>query len=481
MELIIILSALLGAAIFAVVSKKRIVIETATAVAALTAISLSAAVVYNVAYFGAYYPFSFFAVDELGAIVLLIICSLDLAVSIYSVAYLRQESAKQIIEFKKVKQYFALLNVFVAVMVLTATASSPIFTWIAIEATTLSATFLISFYNKKTTTEAAWKYLIINSIGLLLGFFGTLLYFTALQNSAVVGIATWRDLLASSIRLDPQIAKIAFVFVLIGYGTKAGLAPMHTWLPDAHGKAPAPISALLSGVLLNVAFISILRFKAITDTAVGFGTVTKNLLIMFGLCSIIVSALAIFTQKNYKRLLAYSSIENMGIVAIGFGLGGFGAFAGLLHIIYHSLIKSALFLLAGSVFLRYSTTKIANIRGMCTALPITGVMFFAGFLVITGMPPFGLFFTKIYIFAEAVQWNVWIACLALVFISILFIGFLKHFSKMFFGSKPPDVKAGETDVWLIIPPLLLIAAALFLSLYMPQFLQLLIKKAVTGY
>jgi len=481
MEIIIIILALLSAAVIATFCKNRLVIEIAAVLAVLTAFSLAAVTAYNVAYFGAYHPFSFFAVDELAAIVLLIICSLGCMAGVYSVAYLRQESAKQILEFRKVKQYFALLCVFLAVMIVTVTASSPIFTWIAIEATTLSATFLISFYNKKTSAEAAWKYLIINSLGLLLGFFGTLLYFTALQNSAIEGIASWRDLLANATRLDPLIAKIAFVFVLIGYGTKAGLAPMHTWLPDAHGKAPAPISALLSGVLLNVAFISILRFKMITDMAVGGGAVSQKLLIMFGLCSIVVSALVIFTQKNYKRLLAYSSIENMGIIAIGFGLGGFGALAGMLHIIYHSLIKSALFLLAGTVFLRYSSTKIINIRGMCTALPITGVLFFLGFLAITGLPPFGLFFTKIYIFTEAIRWNVVVSCVALMFISILFIGFFKHFSKMFFGARPPEVKLGETNIWLIVPPLLLIAGALFLSLYMPPFLQLLINKAVVGY
>ena len=481
MEILIIILALFVAALVAAFCKKRIVIELIAVAAALTAASMAATTAYNVAYFGAYYPFSFFAVDELAAIVLLIICSLGCMASVYSVAYLRQESAKQILEFSKIRQYFALLNAFLAVMVVTVTASSPIFTWIAIEATTLSATFLISFYNKKTSTEAAWKYLIINSLGLLLGFFGTLLYFTALHGSAIEGIASWRDLLAGATKLDPLIAKIAFAFVLIGYGTKAGLAPMHTWLPDAHGKAPAPISALLSGVLLNVAFISILRFKMITDLAVGSGDLSQKLLIMFGLCSIVVSALVIFTQKNYKRLLAYSSIENMGIISIGFGLGGFGALAGLLHVIYHSLIKSALFLLAGTVFLRYSTTKIASIRGMCTALPITGVLFFLGFLAITGLPPFGLFFTKIFIFSEAIRWNIPISCAALVFVSILFIGFFKHFSKMYFGSRSPEIKAGETNMWLIIPPLLLIAGALFLSLYMPPFMQLLINKAVVGY
>lgn len=481
MDLLVIMLALPIAALTAMIGKRRTTIEFAAVIAAFAACVLAAGIAYFVAQFGAYRPFTLFAVDELAAIILLIICSLGFAVNVYSVAYLRKESAKQIVEFRKIRHYFALLNVFLTVMVLTVVASSPIFTWIAIEATTLSATFLISFYNKKTSTEAAWKYLIINSIGLLLGFFGTLLYFTSLQAAPVAGIASWRDLMLNCAKLDPQIAKIAFAFVLIGYGTKAGLAPMHTWLPDAHGKAPAPISALLSGVLLNVAFISILRFKAITDAAIGAGDITQKLLIIFGVFSIVVSALVIFTQKNYKRLLAYSSIENMGIIAIGFGLGGFGAFAGLLHIIYHSMVKSALFLLSGTVFLRYSSTKIANIRGMCSALPVSGVLFFVGFLALTGMPPFGLFFTKIYIFIAAMHWNVFMAGGTLLFISVLFIGFLKHFSKMFFGAKPVDIKAGETSIWLIIPPLVLITLALVLSLWLPPFMQELIRKAVINY
>jgi len=197
-------------------------------------------------------------------------------------------------------------------------------------------------------------------------------------------------LIANASTFDPIILKIAFVFVLIGYGTKVGLVPMHTWLPDAHSKAPAPISSLLSGVLLNVAFIAVLRFKLVTDTAIG-PQFSGGLLVFFGIVSIAIAAFIIFIQKNYKRLLAYHSIEHMGIITLGFGFGGIGSFAGLLHMIYHSLAKSALFLSAGNILLKYSSTKMVNVRGMHLTIPVTSVLFFVGFMAMAGVPPFGIF------------------------------------------------------------------------------------------
>src|ERR1019366_5500728 len=199
----------------------------------------------------------------------------------------------------RVREYFILLNLFMAMMFLAITVSSPIFTWIFIEATTLSTAFLISFYNKPSAIEAAWKYLIINSIGILLAFFGTLLYFTSFGFLGENGFVGWQSLAANAVHLDPIIAKIAFVFVLIGYGTKVGLAPMHTWKPDAYSKAPNPIGALLSGALLPVAFMVILKFKRITDSVVG-PLFSQHLLIVFGILSIAVAALIMFNAKNYK-------------------------------------------------------------------------------------------------------------------------------------------------------------------------------------
>ncbi len=480
MELIIIFGSILFAAILCLSIKNRKSIEYISVIVSLVVFGESVIVSMEVAKVGFYTLSHFFYVDALGAIAMLIIALVGLAATTYSVQYLREETAKQIIGFTRVRQYFVLLYIFLAAMFLAVTSGSPIFTWIAIEATTLSTAFLISFYNKPSALEAAWKYLIVNSIGLLLGFFGTLLYLTSLGAIGEGGIITWGVLLSNAAYLDPVIAKIAFIFVLIGYGTKMGLAPMHTWLPDAHGKAPAPISALLSGVLLNVAFIVVLRFKIITDASVGSGF-SQKLFIAFGLLSIIVAALIVFTQKSYKRLLAYSSVENMGIVALGFGFGGGGIFAAILHMMYHSLIKSALFLSSGTIFLKYSSTKIAKVRGVITALPITGVLFLVGLFAITGTPPFGIFLTKILILSAGIQKHLFASVVALLFMVILFVGFFKHAVAIMFGEKPSEIEIEKESAWLVAPPLMLVATALYISFYMPPFLNILITMVVSRF
>lgn len=425
-------------------------------------------------------PDGFFSIDALGAIIALTIAVVGLAAAVYSVFYLRVEMAKGIIGFHRVRQYFILFNLFLLAMLFAVMVNNPILMWIAIESTTLSTVFLISFYDKPTALEAAWKYLIINSTGLLLGFFGTLLYFTPLGEAAGQGLTGWETLAAHAAHLDPMIAKIAFVFVLIGYGTKVGLAPMHTWLPDAHSKAPAPISALLSGVLLNIALYAVLRFKLLTDAVTG-GAFTGKLLLAFGLFSIIISALIMLTLQNYKRLLAYSSIENMGIAALGFGVGGAGVFAAILHIIYHALVKPALFFLAGNIFLKYSSTKISRISGVISALPITAVLFLAGFLAVTGTPPFGIFFTKIYVLFACMTMYPLAGFIAIAAFALLFIDFLKQAMAMIFGEKPAEMPMGEISPPLWAIPLALLATVLLLSFYLPEFLLELITQAVGKY
>lgn len=480
MELLFIFGAFTIAVLITTLFKYRGVIKFISVAASVVALIGSIIVALKVAALGIYTPFSFFSIDALGSIVMLIIAGVGSAATIYSVQYLRQETAKNIIGFTRVKQYFILLNLFLMAMFLAVTSGSPIFSWISIEATTLATAFLISFYNKPSAVEAAWKYLIINSIGLLLGFFGTLLYFTSTNQLVGNSPISWQLLFSNAAYLDPVIAKIAFIFVLIGYGTKVGLAPMHTWLPDAHSKAPAPVSALLSGVLLNVAMLVVLRFKIMTDTVVSH-LFTQNLLMVFGLISIIIAALIILTQQNYKRLLAYSSIENMGIVALGFGFGGLGVFAAILHMIYHALLKSTLFLSAGTIFLKYSSTKIAKIKGLLTALPVTGIIFLTGFLAITGTPPFGIFLTKIYIFSAGIKTHPFISILAILATAILFIGFFKHATSMIFGGGQTEIKSGEISAWLVLPPLALLTTVIYLSFNIPSFLNTLINDAASHF
>jgi len=480
MEILFIITTLIIVALLNVLIKRRSVIELFSIIASSVVLVESIVVALKVSVSGVYSPFVFFSVDSLGAIVMLIIACIGFATTIYSIRYLQQETAKGIIGFTRVRQYFVLLNIFLAAMFLAVTASNPVFAWISIEATTLSTAFLISFYNKPSAIEAAWKYLIINSIGLLLGFFGTLLYFTSMSSLGENGFVSWQSLMANAAHLDPLIAKIAFIFVLIGYGTKVGLAPMHTWKPDAYSKAPNPIGALLSGALLPVAFIVILKFKNVTDAAIG-PQFSQNLLIIFGILSIAVAALIMFNVRNYKRLLAYSSIENAGVMALGFGFGGLGISAAILHLIYHSLVKGIMFFSSGNLLLKYNSAKIKNIKGALGIVPFTSILFIAGFLIVTGVPPFGIFLTKMQILSVGIQVNPIITIIALFFMTLIFIGFLKHIISMFFSQKPEDIEVGEGNIWLIIPPLILLVTIIILSFYIPPFLSRLINDVVSHY
>jgi len=352
--------------------------------------------------------------------------------------------------------------------------------WISIEATTLSTAFLISFYSKPSAIEAAWKYLIINSLGLLIGFLGTLLFSHPAIGSPHNGLLTWEWMATNVSKFDPSIIKLAFIFVLVGYGTKVGLVPMHTWLPDAHSKAPVPISSLLSGVLLNVAFLAILRFKVVTDLVSG-SAYSRELLIFFGLISILIPAFIIFTQRNYKRLLAYSSIEHMGVIALGFGFGGVGVFAAILHMLYHSLAKSILFLSSGNIFLKYGSTKIKNVEGVLMILPGTGILFFIGFLAIIGMPPFGIFLTEFSIIMAGIKSYPWVAVAAILGLSLIFVGFLRHIVAMMFGEVKEKIVPGEVNKNNLAPIILLATILIVLSFYLPNGLKSIITLASLAY
>ncbi len=418
----------------------------------------------------------YFSVDALGSILLILLAVVGAAASWYSTGYLKIEMGKNVIGMSRVWQYFILLHLFLFAMFFAVITTSPIFNWIAIETTTLSTAFLISFYNKPSAIEAAWKYLIINSVGLLCGFFGTLLFFYPTLHSGYDGYVSWQNLMTNAAAFDPVIVKMAFVFVLIGYGTKVGLVPMHTWLPDAHSKAPAPISSLLSGVLLNVAFLAVLRFKSVTDAVID-PRFSGDLLIIFGIASIVVAAFIIFIQKNYKRLLAYHSIEHMGIITLGFGFGGMGSFAGLLHLMYHSLAKSALFLAAGNILLKYSSTKMYNVKGMLRTLPVTSVLFFVGFLAMAGVPPFGIFFTEFAILSAGVGAHPVITAVALIALALVFAGILRHVADMIFGRHKPEVTAGEAGAVTIAPIVILISILIAISVFIPDSLHSLLTSA----
>jgi hydrogenase-4 component F len=359
------------------------------------------------------------------------------------------------------RRFYPLLHLFVFTMLLAVTTDDVGLMWVAIEGTTLASVFLVSFERTRASVEASYKYVLICSVGIALAFVGTVvLYFADVQQFGEIPHALrWTTLRDLAPRLPAPVIGLAFVFLLVGYGTKAGLVPMHTWLPDAHSEAPAPVSALMSGVLLSVGVYAVLRFKTIVDLAAG-PHVARRLLLVLALASMAVAAAFLWTPTNYKRMLAYSSVEHIGIVCLGLGFGGAWGVAGaLLHIANHALAKSVLFLLSGRIRAAYGSAEIDDVRGLLTALPEAGRAFLAAMLALMGLPPFGLFVSELMIIGAGFRAGYpGVAVAALALLVVAFGGLLRSANRMLYG-EPAGVVRIDRAPW---PPTMPIAAALAL-------------------
>ncbi len=257
------------------------------------------------------------------------------------------------------------------------------------------------------------------------------------------------------------------MFILVGYGTKAGLAPMHTWLPDAHAEAPAPLSAMMSGVLLAVALYAIVRWKAVVSAAVG-SAFPNRLLVVLGVLSLAIAAFSLVMQRNYKRMLAYSSIEHMGLVCVGLTLGPLGTVAAMLHLLNHTLAKATMFLLAGRVLRRYQTADIAHVSGLLRSMPATGWLFLAGALALVGMPPFGLFVSEFAMLrAGFAAGRPWLMGIVLALLTVASVGLVRHTNRMLYGPPPAGLAGGEEDRWSLVPLAVCVAALVTLGLFVP--------------
>ena len=353
--------------------------------------------------------------------------------------------------------------------------------WVAIEATTLSSAFLVGTYKQKTSLEAAWKYIIICSVGVAFGLYGTLLTF-ANANGVLADPSQaifWSAVNQQATGLNPMLMYIAFAFVLIGFGTKCGLFPMHTWLSDAHSEAPSPVSAILSAVLLNCAMLVVLRYYTLVSKAVG-AEFPQTLMLIFGLLSVLVAALFIIVQFDIKRMLAYSSIENMGLISFAFGLGGpIGVFAGLLHTINHSLAKTLLFCASGNILLKYKTRDMNQVRGLWRVAPVSAVLFAGGALALGGIPPFNVFVSEFSVVVAGITaGKTWLVILCLILLTIVLAGLALMLLKTVLGKQPDNVEAGEVSKVSLAAMAILLLLMFVMGIHIAEPILQLLKSAV---
>ena len=426
--------------------------------------------------------------DMLGLVFLSLSSLLFLMVSLYAAGYLREEDPGPHREFRDnesftnlpERRFCACLCFFLAAMTLIATTRHLDILWIGIECTTLATAPLIYFHRHRRSLEATWKYLIICSVGIAMALLGNILLSFAFHIPDTIPELSLHlpDLIPSAPQAQTPWLKAAFICILVGYGTKMGLSPLHSWLPDAHSEAPSLVSALLSGALLNCAFLGILRTHQILVSA-GIGDFSGGLLIFFGLASMGTAAVFIVGMGHFKRLLAYSSVEHMGILALGVGIGGSAVFGAMLHVVNHSLAKAMLFLLAGNILQHYRTTSSHDVRGMRRSMPLTAALWTAGFLAIVGSPPFGLFVSEFSILqAMLQQGHAVIALLYLGLLAVIFVGMSVPVLHMVQASPPPGLKKTYRETLLNTgPPFVLCILVLMLGLYVPPWMTQCLREA----
>lgn len=425
---------------------------------------------------------SFFYLDALNLMVLDTILLVSFFACIYSAGYLDEEYKHGILDLKRIKLYYSLTYTFIFTMVLVVTTQNLGLMWIAIEATTLASVLLVGFYSNRRSIEAAWKYVIICSVGIAMALLGVIFFhFSAVKGlPGIQGSLNWSFLYQNAAYLDPSVLKIAFLFILVGFGTKVGLVPLHTWLPDAHSQAPSPISALLSGVLLNSAMYGIIRALAIVNKNLGMSWYTGRLLIAMGLLSMAAAAIIIITQKDYKRLLAYSSIEHMGILAFALGIFTPAAvFGAMFHMINHSFTKSMLFLASGNIYLKYKTREIAKVTGLIKTMPWTGTVFLLGLLAIAGTPPFSVFASELNItLASFAAERIFLGSVFILLIALVFCGIAATLLKMPFGrNENSEILPGEINRSGLAVIVVMLVIILITGIYIPVPLKTLLDSA----
>ena len=380
-------------------------------------------------------PGQYLHVDDLNVVFIVLNSFVGFTTSVFSASYIAHEIEIGRLTPAYLRFYHAMYQTMMFGMNLALVANSIGLMWVAVELATLTTVLMVGIYRTSEALEAAWKYFILGSVGIALALFGTILVYMAARPVVGEGVdaMTWTILVANASGFDPALLNLAFIFLLLGYGTKVGLAPLHAWLPDAHAEGPTPISAVLSGLLLNVALYALLRFKillAATPQAIAPGP----LLVTLGLTSLVFAAFMLYRRRDIKRMFAYSSIEHMGIIAFAFGMGGpLANFAGLLHMTMHSLTKSAIFFAVGHIAQVKGTQKIAEIRGLTVTHPVLGWGLVLGVVAIAGLPPLGIFMSEFLVVSSTFARQPWLAIPLVLGLLIAFGALLLRLGGLAFG------------------------------------------------
>lgn len=409
-----------------------------------------------------------FLADDLNLFVLLLTCLIGATTSLYNLHYIEHETTTGRFTPFRVRLYYAIYQFLIFDLILALLADNLILLWGAVEAATLGTMVMVALYRTREAIAAAWKYFILASVGIALALFGTILIYLAGQSALAPGMEAmaWSRLMEAADLMPTPLLEIAFIFLLVGYGTKAGLAPLHAWLPDAHAEGPTPISAVLSGLLLNVAMYALLRCKMILSANRTVTTTPGNLLILLGLISVIFAALMLYRRWHAKRLFAYSSIEHMGIMAFAFGIGTpLANFAGMLHMLAHGLTKSAIFFALGHAAHVRGSERIADMRGLTVSNPALGWSLTAAILAIAGLPPFGIFTSEFLLITGTFADHPYLTALLGIGLMIAFGALAGWIMSFAFGPPSRPSRPTAENLWAIYIHLILV---LILGIHLPQ-------------
>jgi hydrogenase-4 component F len=411
-------------------------------------------------------PSLYLLVDDVNTVFLIVSALVGFTTSVFSAGYIAHELETRRLKARDLRFYHAMYQLLMFAMNLALVANNIGLMWVAIELATLTTVLMVGIYRTSAALEAAWKYFILGSVGIALALFGTILVYLAAEEHLGQGLnaMAWDQLVRRSASFDPALLNLSFVFLLLGYGTKVGLAPVHAWLPDAHAEGPTPISAVLSGLLLNVALFALLRFKLIMA---GNPRVLSPgpMMVTMGLVSLVFAGFMIYRRRDIKRMFAYSSIEHMGIITLAFGLGGpLASFAGLLHMTMHSLTKSAIFFGVGYVSQLEGTQRIADIRGLTQSQPLLGWLLLVGVAAIVGLPPFGIFTSEFLLVTSTFARLPWLAVLLGLGLMIGFSALALRMHGLAFGE---TTRRHELHAWRLAPMALHLLLVALAGIYLP--------------